>query len=586
MKRVERDPLVQAMVEACQIPEGLQVKAREYSLLFHSDKPYINLYDKTETSWAEFFTAGSIETTDDNDETFMIEAPAWQADEDNIIVRIPLESTGWDQKEMVWVCRPDFVEVYYDIKGHGELTECNYFGGHYASDKNSGFFASAANFKSVFNPEPSKEERSVHSVNQLSDIDVTGSAVPGREGWFFTPAPYCFGLTDGQARHKNHIPDAEWLMMGIAAPLEKQNFTGIHYDGRENAFSLRLSYEGRVNIDGTYQTPSAILHFTNDPYRGLSENAAIAKELGYLTEPDSRRLSEIWWKRPIFCGWGAQVELQSTVLNNRIQDFSRQETYDDFIKTLEQHDLHPGTLVIDDKWQKYYGTNEADIDKWPDLAEWISRRHKLGQKVLLWLKAWDAEGLPSELCVRTKNGLKVTADPSNPDYEELLRNQVQKMLGANGYNADGFKIDFTARTPSGRSLEHQGPEWGASLLHRLLRIIYTEAKKTKEDALVITHTPNPWFLDVTDMIRLNDINIETSVVPQMMHRAKIVNAIAPEMLIDTDNWPMPNLAEWRRYTKVQSKLGVPALYFVTHVGSKPLQARDYLAIKQSWDESS
>jgi hypothetical protein len=157
------------------------------------------------------------------------------------------------------------------------------------------------------------------------------------------------------------------------------------------------------------------------------------------------------------------------------------------------------------------------------------------------------------------------------------------MLGPEGYDADGFKIDFTSRTPSGRSLEHHGPEWGAALLHKLLYIIYDESKKIKKDALIVTNTPNPWFTDVTDMIRLNDINHGTSVTEQMQHRAKIVRSVCPDILIDTDNWPMPSRKEWRKYLDVQKKIGVPALYFTTHVGAKPLKSKDYEAIRKSWD---
>ena len=53
----------------------------------------------------------------------------------------------------------------------------------------------------------------------------------------------------------------------------------------------------------------------------------------------------------------------------------------------------PGTVVIDDKWQSAYGTNEPDTGKWPDLKAWIAGRHARGQRVLLWWKAWDPEGL-------------------------------------------------------------------------------------------------------------------------------------------------------------------------------------------------
>ena len=88
------------------------------------------------------------------------------------------------------------------------------------------------------------------------------------------------------------------------------------------------------------------------------------------------------------------------------------------------------------------------------------------------------------------------------------------MLGPDGLDADGLKVDFTARTPTGRALTATGGSWGIALLHELLSIVYAAAKEAKPDALVITHTPHPSFVDVTDMIRLNDI-IGGDVVEQM-----------------------------------------------------------------------
>ena len=89
---------------------------------------------------------------------------------------------------------------------------------------------------------------------------------------------------------------------------------------------------------------------------------------------------------------------------------------------------------------------------------------------------------------------------------------------------------------------------------------------------MITHTPHPSFADVTDMIRLNDM-VQTDdpdpaarVVAQMRHRAEVARAAVPELLVDTDDWCVPSLAEWREYVEVKPSLGVPSLYYATRVG--------------------
>lgn len=68
--------------------------------------------------------------------------------------------------------------------------------------------------------------------------------------------------------------------------------------------------------------------------------------------------------------------------------------------------------------------------------------------------------------------------------------------GWGAQNADAVAADDPSTAPS----------WSrqADLLHELLRVLYEVIKEIKSDALVITHTPDPGFNDVTDMLRLND----------------------------------------------------------------------------------
>jgi len=244
--------------------------------------------------------------------------------------------------------------------------------------------------------------------------------------------------------------------------------------------------------------------------------------------------------------------------------------------------VQPGTVVLDDKWQRTYGENRVDPDKWPDLAGFIQRQHEAGRRVLLWLKAWDPEGLPAEACVTNAAGMPVAADPTSPLYERLLRESVRLML--DDYGADGFKVDFTARIPSGPGLRRHGAAWGLELMKAYLGILHGEARQVKPDALIMTHTPHPYLADVVDMIRLNDINMGADVNRAMRHRAQVAALACPGAPIDTDNWPMPDLATWRAYVPLQPELGVPALYFATHIDStgEALTEDDYRLIRETW----
>jgi hypothetical protein len=102
---------------------------------------------------------------------------------------------------------------------------------------------------------------------------------------------------------------------------------------------------------------------------------------------------------------------------------------------------------------------------------------------------------------------------------------------------------------------------------------------------VMTHTPHPAFVEVTDMIRLNDMIAGVqSVVPQMRHRAYVALAACPELLVDTDDWCVPSLDAWREYLRVKPELGIPSLYYVSHLDStgERLEPDDYEAIAVAW----
>jgi hypothetical protein len=253
-------------------------------------------------------------------------------------------------------------------------------------------------------------------------------------------------------------------------------------------------------------------------------------------------------------------------------------------------------VVVDDRWQRAYGTAEPDESRWPDLRSWIAAQHAAGRRVLLWWKAWDPSGLPPAECVTDPAGTPIAADPGSPAYRARLRTIVTRLLGPDGLDADGFKIDFTQRAPSGRALLRPGAPagapWGIAALHRLLETIYRAAKAAKPGALIVTHTPHPGFGDVSDMIRLNDVlerDPSGAVVPavdQLAFRRAVAAAVLPRHLIDTDQWPIMNRSEWHAYAEAQPRLGVPALYYADRLdrSGEELTAGDLALVARTWAE--
>ncbi len=305
-----------------------------------------------------------------------------------------------------------------------------------------------------------------------------------------------------------------------------------------------------------------------------------------------------WWQEPMFCGWGEQVSQEFhdglrpivDVAVPRAPDRATQANYEHWLAALETQGLDPGTVVIDDKWQASYGLNDVDRSKWPDLPGFIAGQHARGRHVLLWLKAWDPAGLPPEECICDAAGKPLGVDPGAPAYRARFAAQVRHMLCDLG--ADGFKVDFTHLIPRGRDGRSQGGAWGLELLRQWLAILSDAATTAKPDALIVTHTANPYVADLVDMLRLNDVaglvDVRASIVPDMMHRGRIARAASPYWLIDSDNWPCLTRVQWRDYIRAQGAgtFGVPSLYHAERLGwgptDEPLDADDYAAVRVAW----
>lgn len=553
----------------------LTVVAQHYSLTFPVDRPFVVLQDTAGRRLAELFVLSSIHPLHTRDDTIAIEA--WQVEEssDQIVLALRAASSAWEEKRYRFRCHPHRFTYEMEVTGEGRLAEVHLFGGYYSGGLRwgSGFFPSGQSFTQGFNPEPNADEVNFFSPAESSVIDMMGVPLPGKASWFFTPAPFCFAFQRGD----------QWLSLGVEAPAGANRFTEYRYHGHRNSFYLTLHYEGHTAVSGTYALPAIGFDFRTDPYDALSAHVQALRAAGYVSDDDNVATRPSWWLLPIFSGWGAQCHLASQE-HGHAPGYARQELYEDFLALLQRQKIEPGIIVIDDKWQLTYGGNEVDREKWPDLPRFVARQHSAGRKVLLWLKLWDPEGISPDACITNAAGLPIAVDPTNPVFRRQLQSAVERMLAPQGYNADGFKLDFSARLPSGPGIRTHGNAWGLELMRVYLNIIYETAKAVKPDALIMAHTPHPYLADVVDMIRLNDINTLQDVLKAMRHRARIASIACPNAVIDTDNWPIPDKATWRDYLALQAELGVPSLYYASHVDStgEPLEAEDYQLIRDTW----
>lgn len=601
-------------------PSATTITAENYLLQVHHDAAEAVLSDPDGRIWSHLCLHASVHRTDGLDESYP-EGPAVieRTADGGVLIRVGARSTQWAAKEVRLLCRPQWLELTVSVRGSGDLTDVTLLGGPAVRPNGAGgTFRSSIDFRSVFNPSPTEPVQVVRPAHSAAALGVVGDAQPGRLNAVFSPPPLCLVLGRQQALHATDIPDGQWLGLAVRAGVPEMTFTQLRYTPLDGGFLLTLDYDGHTRVDEQFTSPTLVLRPTTDPISAIAEHRDDLVEHGLAPSVSAQRAHPPadWWSEPIFCGWGAQCARARPPgappsHPNRLPDLAtveafddrpapadlaRQDVYDELLAHLAEHDVVPGTIVLDDRWQTSYGSASPDEAHWPDLAAWIAARHEAGQRVLLWWKAWDVAGVPAEECILDPWGRPVAVDPGNPAYRQRLAQMANDLVSPDGLNADGVKVDFTQRVPAGRSLRaHPGPDggpgpWGIAALHTMLDQMYRALKDAKPDALMITHTPHPAFADVCDMIRLNDVlerdpaAVRVPVVEQLRFRHTVARAALPHHLIDTDQWPMPNRSEWRAYAAEQVRLGVPALYYAESIdrSGETLQPADLDVIARTW----
>jgi hypothetical protein len=460
-------------------------------------------------------------------------------------------------------------------------------------------------------------DKKIFQYYESCDIRVNGDRHYCGGDWLATPSPflYLMGKKGGSS----------WVSLGLAVPPGGNSFMGFKYVGGEG-FGLMLDYTGYTRVEGEWQSPRIVIQETKrDEYVALDRYLEVLLKTGCMKKVDRSKIPQ-WWKKPIFGGWGEQVFHSNRWDNffsgqhndwshDNVDRFCTQAAYEEMLATLESKGIDPTILIIDNRWFRNEAHLDVDTSLWPDLKGFIANQHRKGRKVILWVSPWgvsmcakgkdvpmaehmyvDEEKLYSlELdtdvfyaaCKRehkkvrryhrlpeptlTDANWRYTADPQNPAYVKRLKAKLHYLVSPHGLDADGFEFDYTHFLPKFRGTTPVTPRkentvWGVEALHHLVGIYYREAKVAKKDALIISHTFNPYFNDVVDMLRLQDIYTDMkSVVPQMDHRARIAHRVAPGCAVHTDQHPMPSLEAWREYAQYQPKIGNPCTYYVTGI---------------------
>jgi hypothetical protein len=483
--------------------------------------------------------------------------------QDHYELVVTAQSSLWTDRIFRWSFYPDHIEFRQQARGPGAIGRCFFFAngisGNWDNGSSPGIWSNTSIFgDQYFSPAVNLGDQSYftiaisQSVGILEDNPPSAGYHPNEWTGDFAPPPLCLVFRKA----------GNWAAVGIGTRPGSYLFNALEYTGSRYAgASFYVNYLGYRTASEGFESPTAVLHFAGSEFEALGAYVLWLDAKGFST---SRRFPNARWHHlPIFCGWGEQ-ENQTRLHPGVPHDFCTQENYEKWIADLEAKGLPFGTIIIDDKWQKYYGTFAVDERKWPDLKGFISRQQAKGRHVLLWVPAYHSEGLDPSVCV-LDGGRPIAGDVTNPRYEDMLRSRILHLVRDLG--VDGFKEDWIGGVTRRPGVKMHQPIIGIEFERRFQFILHDESHRWKPDALIETQTPNPLFRESSDVLRLNDIWYGARDLTSTMRRRAAIAHAAGWDLVDCDDASSTDLEEWWNYMQAQLALGVPSLYVVSRMKS-------------------
>jgi len=494
-------------------------------------------------------------------------------------------SSLWKRREFHWRLYPDHLEFDQTAWGAGKIGRCYFFSngrpGRWDKGESEGAaWNSTLMADRYWSPSPNLANQWEFSIAEPQVLGFGPGAREGSEDDFrptqmalFSPPPLMLAF------HRN----GEWASIGIGTQPGMYRFPALSYSGSRYAGAAWwVDYLGYQTIrdtpGGEFHSPVAAVHFAYSALDTLQRYSDWLRQSGFATEASYPDVP--WHHLPVFCGWAEQTSL--AVPNGLAPNTeSTQKNYEAWIAELERRNLPVGNIVIDDKWQKGYGSFDIDTEKWPDLKGFVAAQHARGRHVLLWVPVANTDGLPSGLCVHDEHGKCIAPALGSPAYEAFLRARIRYLVQTVGI--DGFKEDWVW-APDTAGLPVPPELAGIEAVRRFQQILYSETHRWKPDAMVETQTANAAFRGSSDVLRLNDIWYATRDVVSVMRERERIAHISGWGLVDTDNASSTTLETWWQYMEAQPSIGIPALYFV-HRTESTLEAppdSDWVALAGIW----
>lgn len=591
---------------------SLAVTAGRYSVAYDANDPW-HLVLTADGASRILSLASGVHTPDGWDAVGEPSLTEVLEGDQETVLRFAMRSRTWRSAETVVRLRESDLDIQAVVEGEGrvevvsllegaveslmpdERASIHCIGGRNRRPLRAYSLPSRTSHKTVFTPQPESYHRPVRPYYEDAMVTAAVTFGPDRYDTFFSPGIFCFVLGDAD--------ETRFISVGVCAPEGENQYHTFRYCGGDG-FGILLEYDGLLEVDGTFASPRLRIGFAADRYSALKDYVSHLRQEGYVKFDAAKHIPE-WWLMPIFCGWGQQVywnriasqgralpfagsssEAMSNLPSDNLSlhDMATQDAYEEMVRMLDEAGVPYGTLTIDAGWATSGTLPRVNTDKWPDMRGFIDRMHEAGKKVLLWICTWTTDEVPQTLLMDHEAGLVDLPDPTKPEFAEALTQRISELIGPDGLDADGFKLDFT-RTHNFTGYRPHQPMYGVEILRHYVKTIYDAAKAAKPDALVETHCANPYFSDITDVLRLNDMFFETTEVnPLMRFRADMARIACPEWPIDCDNDPFYDRESWMSYMRFQPEIGIPSLYTVTHMSLSEDEVRqeDLREIASIW----
>lgn len=183
-------------------------------------------------------------------------------------------------------------------------------------------------------------------------------------------------------------------------------------------------------------------------------------------------------------------------------------------------------VLIDDSWESFTGSGQADFDLFPDFAADLQYIRDKGMDIGLWLSlGWvhnpsifgledgdllcGHDGNPRKMGwlqnpYMADNKLFYCIDPSSEKARRFLRERSKDIVRK--YDISLLKLDFGYGLPGPDICSPRDPSMrGEKLCHTLLEIVGQAAKEVKPEITIMYYGISPFVSDVIDLISLDDM---------------------------------------------------------------------------------